>query len=319
MSDWALVGDVGGTNARFALVHPGSVELHHIKVLPCAEFDNLDGAVRAYLQQVGVTVQEACIAFACPVHGDEVKMTNNHWRFSKSSMQVSLGLQTLKCINDFTAMALGMPQVPDSDVIAVGSGESLHGRPRLVIGPGTGLGVSALVSNGNDWIPLAAEGGHVNWAPTSEWEIQLWLHFKKHFSRISAERLLSGAGLLLLYQGYCALRGLEERCATPADVTNGALQDGDELCLEVLNHFCGILGEVAGDAALTIGALGGVYICGGIVPRFPELFLGSPFRQQFEEKGRFKDYMKAIPVWLVNAEYPGLLGAAAGLANAAVH
>ncbi|MFP8965479.1 glucokinase [Pokkaliibacter sp. CJK22405] len=319
MTKWSLVGDVGGTNARFALVRDSEVALQYIEVLACKDFDNLDGAVAAYLSKQNVEVSEACIAFACPVHGAEIKMTNNHWSFDKETMQQRLGLKTFKCLNDFTAMALGMPLLAGNDLMLNGgNAKAAPDKPRLVIGPGTGLGVSALVWHSGQWLPLSTEGGHVNWAPVDEWEMSLWQWLREKHERISAERLLSGAGLLLLYQGYCALRGLPERCEKPADVTDRAIKERDELCLEVLSHFCRILGGVSGDAALTLGALGGVYICGGIVPRFPELFVQSGFRAQFEAKGRLSSYMKDIPVWLVRAEYPGLMGSAAGLFNDAV-
>lgn len=318
MAKYALVGDIGGTNARFALVQSGSTQLQQVRVLACADYSNLDSAVVAYLAQVGEQVEEACLAFACPVHADWIQMTNNHWCFSKAEMQSKLQLRTFKVLNDFTAMALGMPQVDASGLLQVGGGEGMAGRPRLVIGPGTGLGVSALVPSALGWIPLAAEGGHVSWPITSEWELQLWQHLKSLHSRISAERLLSGAGLLLLYQAYAVLRQQPCHLDSPAKVTEAALAATDPLAVEVLEHFCRVLGEVAGNAALTIGTLGGVYICGGIVPRFPEFFAKSGFRQAFEAKGRMQSYMEAMPVWLVNAEYPGLLGAAAGLANQAV-
>lgn len=311
-----LVGDIGGTNARFALVEPGSDQLQSIAVLPCADFDNLDGAVNAYLEQVGVVdVRRACMAFACPVHGETIRMTNNPWVFRKTEMREALGLDLFKTVNDFTAMALGVPHVSAEHLHAVGGGESDQRRARLVIGPGTGLGVSGLVPTRYNWVPLATEGGHVDFAPTDDLEMAVQQALRIRFGRVSVERILSGQGLLNLYQALAEIRQAPVRLQSPEAVSKAALDQLDPLAREALKLFCEILGRVAGNAALTLGSLGGVYLCGGIIPRFLDYFRDSPFRAAFEEKGRMKPLMESIPVFVVTEPYTGLLGAAEALNN----
>ncbi len=318
MSEYALVGDIGGTNARLALVKPGSVELEHIRTLACADYENLDAACKDYLAEAGVRVKRACLAFACPVQGEQIRMTNNHWAFSRSAVQQTLELDQLRLLNDFTAMALGMLHVKPEELVAIGGGRSLEGSARLVIGPGTGLGVSALVPAGADWVPLSTEGGHVSFAPTDELEVAVWRSLKEQFGRVSVERILCGQGLVNLYRAIAQYRSLPAPLSVPAEITAAGL-GGDELAEETLARFCRILGEQAGDAVLTIGGRGGVYLCGGILPRMRDFLLSSAFREGFEAKGRFVRYMGEVPVWLCTAEYPGLLGAAAGLENPLVN
>ncbi len=319
---YALVGDIGGTNARFALVEPGSTELQHIAVLPCQDYPNLDGAVVDYLERRQVsTVRQASIAFACPVHQDRIKMTNNHWEFSRTEMQEKLGLSLFKCINDFTGMALGVPHISPDQLIQVGGcvDESTDlARARLVIGPGTGLGVSGLIRTSGNWVPLSTEGGHVSFAPTDLTEMEVLKLLMQRFQRVSVERILCGEGLVNLYQSLAQISGQEPEFSQPADITQAALEGKDIPAEQSLQMFCRIFGQVAGDAVLTIGALGGVYVCGGIIPRFAEYFKASGFREAFENKGRMRRYMASIPVFVVLEPYTGLLGAAEALTNTEV-
>lgn len=313
---YALVGDIGGTNARFALVRPGSTELEQVLVLPCNDYPNLDGAVADYLERVGVaSISEACMAFACPVHGERIRMTNNHWSFDRHDMQRRLGLTTFKIINDFTAMALGVPHVGAERLVKVGGGDGDAARPRLVIGPGTGLGVSGLVRTKAAWVALSTEGGHVDFAPGDDVEIGVLRILRERFGRVSAERILCGQGLVNLYQALAELESQTAQFTDPGDITRHALENDDALAREALTRFCEILGRVAGDAVLTLGALGGVYICGGIIPRFIDFFRETPFRAAFEHKGRMRGYMESVPVYVVTETYAGLLGAAEALTN----
>ena len=322
MSDYALVADVGGTNARFALVRPGDSELKlaHVHTLQCDDYDGLEDACRAYFSLAGINpdqVGRACMAFACPVDGEEIRFTNNHWRVRRSELVNSLGLTELKLLNDFTAMALGMLRIPDDECLPVGEGESSEGVARLVIGPGTGLGVSGLIpscTSGN-WIPLATEGGHVSFAPLDDIDGAVLNYLQRQFGRVSVERILCGQGLLNLYQALCHIRGEFAKYYSPAAVSDSALAGDDPIAVETLRRFCRILGSVAGDSALTLGARGGVYLCGGILPRIETFFRQSDFRKAFEDKGRFRSYMERIPVWLCTADNPGLIGAAAALDN----
>ncbi|MGP4842704.1 glucokinase [Marinobacter sp. 1Y8] len=320
-SSFSLVGDIGGTNARLALVREGEVRPEAIEVLPCGDYDNLDAAITAYLAKVGVaSVTDACLAVASPVpepndpHA-QVRMTNNHWRFGVQAIREAFGLCNFKIINDFTAMALGVPHVPGDHLVHVCGGAGKPTRPRLVIGPGTGLGVSGLIPIRDGWVPLITEGGHVDFSPTDETEIAVLRILKARFGRVSVERILCGQGLLNLYQAHAEIQGVAAPLDEPHKITTAAVDQADPLARQALRHFCEVLGRVAGDAVLTLGGLGGVYICGGIVPRFTEFFLESPFQTGFEDKGRMRPLMEATPVYIVTEQYTGLLGAGEALRN----
>ncbi|MCC4291881.1 glucokinase [Vreelandella aquamarina] len=314
----ALIGDIGGTNARLALVTPGEVTPHDILNLPCADYPGVIEAIQDYLARVGATGEnapkEACLAFACPVHAERVKMTNNHWDFMKSDVQQALNLSLFKVINDFTAQALGVPHVGEDNLVEVQPGEAQSHSTRLVIGPGTGLGVAGVFPGQHAWIPLPTEGGHVTFAPTDTTERALLDVFLQRHQRVSVERILCGQGLLELYQAHCTLEGQTPRCETPAEVTQAANQ-GDALATATLLRFLKILGDVCGDATLTMGARGGVYLCGGILPRLLDWLPKCELRASFVNKGRMGAYNADIPVWIVTHPWTGLLGAAEALHN----
>ncbi|SEO66462.1 glucokinase [Aquisalimonas asiatica] len=315
MARHALIGDVGGTNARFALVAPGAVQPEAIRALPCADFAGITDAVHAYLGDVDADQpHEACLAFACPVHDDAIRMTNNHWRFSRRAVQAELGLQRFKVINDFTAQALGVPHVAADQLVPIGGGEADPASARLVIGPGTGLGMAGVVPGRRNWIPLTTEGGHVAFAPTDAYETEVLRAFRSRYGRVSVERILCGQGLLELYRTHTQINGLTPDYTAPAEVTAGA-DAGDPVASAVVDRFLKILGDVCGDAALALGARGGVYLGGGIVPRLLDRLPGSGFRAAFTDKGRMSDYTAGIPTLVVTAEWTGLLGAAEALHN----
>lgn len=314
----ALIGDIGGTNARFALVTPGECAPRNIRTLPCADYPTLVDAAHAYLHAIGHAADqaphEACLAVACPVHGDKIRMTNNHWEFSRSTAQSQLGLGVFKIINDFTAQALGIPHVPVHELVAIGDGQACERSVRLVIGPGTGLGVAGVFPGLHAWIPLNTEGGHVTFAPTDAQEQALLPYFRSRYGRVSVERLLCGQGLLDLYHAHAGLAGTEAPYASPAEVTAAAGR-GEPIAAETICRFLKILGDVCGDAALGLGARGGVYLCGGVLPRLLDWLPASDFRTAFTNKGRMHAYTAAIPTWVVTAPWTGLLGAAEALRN----
>ena len=316
MSD-ALVGDIGGTNARFALWR--GQRLNSVRVLRTADHACPTDAVRAYLQAIGHEVADlgvVCLACAGPVSGDEFVFTNNHWRLSRRAFRDSLGLDELLLINDFSAMALGITQVPESELVTVCEGVGDPERVRLVIGPGTGLGVAGLLPReGGGWRVLPSEGGHACLPVGNPREAALWAQFNEQYGHVSAEAVLSGNGLLALYRASCRLDAVAPRLQTPAEIT-AAASGGDSQAMQVLEQFCIWLGRVAGDAVLTLGARGGVYLAGGMLPRFADFFLCSDFMQSFRDKGRMTRYFDGIPVRLVTAEYPGLLGAGVALQQA---
>jgi len=314
--EYSLVGDIGGTNARFALVEQGDVHPQAIEVLRCGDYDNIDSAVTDYLARVGVSeVSGACFAVASPVRDTQIRMTNNHWRFDTEEVREQFGWRAFKVINDFTAMALGVPHVPDNHLVSVCGGPGDARRPRLVIGPGTGLGVSGLVPLQHGWVPLMTEGGHVDFAPTDDTEMAVLRILKARFGRVSVERILCGQGLLNLYQAHAEIQGVAAPLDAPEKITAAAVENTDALARQTLRHFCEILGRVAGDGVLTLGSTGGVYLCGGILPRFLEFFLESPFQKGFEDKGRMRPLLEFTPVFVVTEPYTGLLGAAEALTN----
>lgn len=310
----ALVGDIGGTNARFALWREQRVE--SVRVLPTLDYARPEDAVHAYLRNIGLGVEAleaVCLACAGPVTGDEFRFTNNHWRISRQAFCKTFGLDELLLINDFAAMALGVTRLGAGELVSVCTGLSEPDLPRLVIGPGTGLGVATLLQvEGGGWRALPSEGGHACLSVGSVREATIWACLHERLGHVNAEAVLSGSGLLQLYQTCCALDGKVAELASPAAVTAAALA-GDAYAAAVLEQFCLWLGRITGDAVLTTGARGGVYIAGGIVPRFVEFFLSSGFRQGLRDKGCMSRYFDEVPVWLVTADYPGLEGAGVAL------
>ena len=321
-----LLADIGGTYARFTLeIGPG--EFTQMASLRCADHADFHAAVRAYL--AGLSWQDggpqqiahAAIAIANPVEGDRVRMTNYHWQFSIDEMRQRLGLDTLVVVNDFTALAMALPRLADVDVRQVGGGQAR--RPSVIglLGAGTGLGVSGLIPAGEGWIALGTEGGHVNFGPRDEREMDILKFAWKALDQdhVSYERLISGPGIELIYRALAHRHGTDTPPLQAPAITQRALEDGDALCLETLEVFCGLLGTAAANLAVTLGSLGGIYIGGGIVPRLGEYFDRSPFRARFEDKGRFRDYVSAIPTFVITAEHATFKGASAILENQLRH
>lgn len=312
----ALVGDIGGTNARFALWE--EQELHSVRVFPTADYTSPEHAIGVYLEDLGLKkgdIGAVCLAVAGPVSGDEFRFTNSHWRISRKAFCATLQVEHLLLVNDFTAMALGMTRLKPDEYQAVCEGEADLTRPAVVIGPGTGLGVGTLLKLNEHWLALPGEGGHVDLPVGSEREAQLRAHIAVDIGHVSAETILSGGGLLRLYQAVCAVDGLAAHCKSPAEVSKAALE-GDQAATATVEQFCRFLGRVAGNNVLTVGGRGGVYIVGGVIPRFLKLFLESGFAASFADKGCMSDYFTGIPVWVVTAEFSGLLGAGVALQQA---
>lgn len=308
-----LVADIGGTNARFAL-ETAPQQFDKIEVLPCNDYDTIVDATKEYLKRAGSPhIKHAAVAIANPVVGDWLQMTNHHWSFSIETTRQALQLETLLFINDFTAQALAITQTDAADLVQVGGGQVVENAPKAVIGPGTGLGVSGLIPSPTGYIPLAGEGGHNSFPPFDDTEVLVWQYAKKKHGHVSSERFLSGAGLTLIYEALAEREGIERQKLTPAEISERALSGTSPLCRLTLDIFCAMLGTVASNLALTLGARGGVYLCGGIIPRFIDYFKHSPFRSRFENKGRFDAYLAAIPVYVVLSQYPGITGAAVAL------
>jgi len=312
-----LLGDVGGTHARFAWQATAGAPLTDARVLNSAEFPTLQDAIRYYLAALGRgTPRAAAIAMANPVTGDQVRMTNHHWSFSQAAVQAEFGFSTLRVLNDFTALALALPDLPAHELRQVGGGTAQAQAAMGLVGAGTGLGVSGLLPDGSGgWVPLAGEGGHVTLPATTPRERLVMDGLIRRYGHASAERVVCGQGLLDTCLLLCEADGVAMGAvAGAADVSDAALNAGHPQALEALNMFCAMLGSVAGNLALTLGARGGVYVGGGIVPRLGAWFDGSPFRERFEAKGRFRPYLSELPVWVITAsQSPALRGAARAL------
>ena len=310
-----LLGDIGATNARFALLFPGHAAPTELTVLPCRDHATLLVAIRSYLALHPQVAPRACaIGIATAVLDDQVTMTNHPWSFSIRELQAALALERLVVINDFTALALALPLLEPNDLRAVGRGQARRGAPVAVLGPGSGLGVSGLIAHGAAMVPLVGEGGHVTLAAANDAEEAVIAKLRQRFGHASAERALSGPGLVNLYLACCEIAGHTPRNLQPDQVTQLALNGEDPMCLRAVDMFFALLGGAAGNLALTLGALGGVYIGGGIVPRLRSLLEPSQFRARFEAKGRYAAYLSQIPTWVIAAAFPpALLGAARAL------
>lgn len=303
-----LIADIGGTNARLALVIDG--ELSEQRQYRCDDYRDVAALIDAYVATLRMRPVEAAFAIAAPLVNDVVTMTNRPWRFSIHALREQLQLQRLIVLNDFTALAMSLRHLPTHELEQIGGAQPMLNQPIALLGPGTGLGVSGLIPSGERWTPLQGEGGHVTLAASDEREAAVLAQLRKQFPHVSAERVISGAGLALLYETLCALDSVDAAMLEPAQVTVRALQGDDRHCLEAVNMFCAILGTVASDLALTLGALGGVYIGGGIAPKLGKLFATSPFRRRFEAKGRYAAYLAPIPVYVIRGDTPALLGLA---------
>jgi glucokinase len=313
-----LLADIGGTNARFALEQaPGRIDT--IRVLPTGSYPTLADATVAYLKDAGhPPVRHAVIAIANPVQGDAIHMTNHHWTFSIEAARRQLQLDTLLVVNDFTALAMTLPSLGPAERVQAGGGTACAGGVIGLVGAGTGLGVGGLVPADGGWTALNSEGGHASFAPADARELDVLQYAWTKYPHVSAERLVSGPGIELIYEALIACGRYPKPVPSMPDaaaIGREALQGNDPLCREVIDCFCAMLGTVASNVALTLGASGGMYIGGGIVPRLGECFLRSPFRARFESKGRFSDYLSRIPTYVITAPYPAFAGAAAILAS----
>jgi glucokinase len=311
-----LVGDIGGTNARFGLVAPGGALLH-THTYAGDDYATIDEAIGAFLASRGdlPMPRAGALAIAAAITDDTISMTNHPWHFSLRELRDRLGFERLIAINDFTAVALAVPLLGEADRVAIGGGAPHPGQPIAVIGPGSGLGASGLVPIGSDWTALSGEGGHATMAPATARESAVLDQMRARFDHVSAERCISGPGLVNLYNSLAALDGVPAAPYTPAQITDPAIGAQDRLCREATAMFCAMLGTVAGNLALTLGAQGGVYIAGGIVPKLGARFAESEFRERFEAKGRMRPYLAAIPTYVITHRLPAFLGCTAALAK----
>lgn len=333
-----LLGDVGGTNARLALQLAAGSDPDHVRFLPTADFSGPRAAIEQYLRDLkkepGLSAADlqprwACLGVACPLQGDVVSMTNQSWTFSQRELKDALGLDRLLCLNDFTALAWSLPALKPEDLKQLGGREPVPGRAKALLGAGTGLGVSGLLpvrsAQGQvaGWVPLEGEGGHVTLSARDVREADVIAVLRERWDHVSAERVLSGMGLEAVYAALVMLsrRGggspSGERSApemlSAKDIAARGVSGECPVAAEAVDLFCAFLGTVAGNLALTLGSLGGVYVGGGIVPKLGAHFHQSRFRDRFEDKGRYRDYLGPIPVYVIHDGQAALRGAAAAL------
>ena len=305
-----LLADIGATHARFALQTAPGV-FRSVRVLKCDDFEGIVPLLRFYLaDHAGETLNHAALAVANPINGDQVRMTNRDWEFSTDAVRRELGLHTLLIVNDFTALAMALPGLKPDDLMQVGPGTPAANAVIGVLGPGTGLGVSGVIPTVDGFVTLGSEGGHVNFAPADEREFAILQYAWKEWPHVSNERLISGPGMEIIYRALAQRNGLQADPLGAPEIISGALEQHDALCLEVLECFCGMLGGAAANLAVTLGAFGGVFIGGGIVPRMGEWFASSPFRARFEAKGRFSNYLADIPTYVITTPNPAFHGVA---------
>jgi glucokinase len=313
-----LVADIGGTHARFALAYPGAAKPDEPAVLMTALYPSLEAALETFIDQAGYPeLGGTAICAAGPIQGDgadrQIIMTNSPWVVSCAGIAAATGCASPVLVNDFTAAAVSLPFLMPDDVVQIGGGSPDRSAPIGVLGPGTGLGVSGLVPDGrNGFIPLSGEGGHVSLAPGNEREISLLFQLMQMHGHVSAERVLCGPGMEDLFAALGALAGSPETGKpTAADIARMAADGTSPLARETIEVFTGLLGSVAGDLALTLGARGGIYLAGGILPRWGDLLNHRLLRYRFEAKGRFKAYLAEIPIYLITAKDIALIGLAA--------
>lgn len=312
-----LIGDIGGTNARFALVEADG-SIHSILPLTCGHYQTLADACEDYLARIPHKgkPRHGALAVASPILGDEIKLTNLHWTFSIEATRARLGLDKLEVVNDFVAAALAVPHLPVEGVVKVGQGEAVAGAPIWALGPGTGLGAAALVWTGLHWMPLSSEGGHMTIAAADDREAEILSVLRRKLGHVSAERVVSGPGLVNLYSAIAQLAGKDvEPGLLPADVSERGLNRSCPISVETLDVFASMLGTAASDLAIMLNARGGLYIAGGVVPRLMPWFVNSGFRTRFEQKGRFSDFLAGVPTYVIMQPLPALTGLAALVAE----
>lgn len=315
----ALLADIGGTNARFALASSDTslpaLLPDSVQVFSVADFPSLADAARHYLDLIKAAPSQGVFAVAGRVDGDEARITNHPWVISAERTRIALGLTQLRLVNDFAAQAMAVSLLHPADVVAIGgvrwNGWNDRGdRTYAIIGAGTGLGVGALLRRDGRYYPLQTEGGHVSFAPGTPEEIEVLQRLSGEFGRVSNERLLSGSGLVNLHRALSQIAGEDPGPLQPQDITAMA-REGDARCLRAIDVFCAVFGAAAGDLVLTLGAWDGVFLPGGLVPKLMPWLAHSGFRQRFEHKGRFSPTMARVPTLAVTHAQPGLLGAAA--------
>lgn len=305
-----LIGDIGGTNARFAIVASADAEAGEPRIVQTASYATIDDAILAVLEGSPVRPRSAVLAVAGPVEGEEIALTNCPWVVRPRQMFSTLGLVDILVLNDFEAQALAVVALGDEHMEKIGGGEPEQGAARVVLGPGTGLGVAGLIHALGRWIPVPGEGGHMDIGPRSERDFEVFPHIEKLDGRISGEQILCGRGLVNTYRAVALADGKTPVLTQPAQVTAAALDGSDPIAVEALDLFVTCLGRTAGDLALVFKSKGGVFLTGGIAQKIVPALKTGNFREAFEDKAPHQELMASMPVYVIT--HP--LGALAGLA-----
>ncbi len=307
-----LIGDIGGTNARFAVLPDREAETQFFPAVATADFANVETAIDAsVLSQTSLRPRSAVIAMAGPVTGDSVPLTNADWVLRPTEMIAGIGLQDVILLNDFEALAMALTALDDSDLTLTGGDPGSAAGAKVVLGPGTGLGVGGLVEAGGIVAPIPGEGGHVALGPDEADEFPIWRNIEPEHGRISAEALLCGRGLVRLYRAVALTEGTAATFSEPAEITQAALAGSDPVAVRTVSLWSRLLGRVAGDMALIFMARGGAYLGGGISPRILPFLTGGEFRRAFEAKAPHEAVMAAIPSWVITRKSAALPGLAA--------
>jgi len=294
-----LLADIGGTNARFALLSGGIVgTIAHLAV---SDYDSFREALDKYLGNLpeAGTISAAILAVSGPVQNGRCALTNNSWVVDAADLRNAYGFSAVRLVNDFEAVAWSLPHLSRDGLLQVGGGQPVAGAPLAALGPGTGLGIAFSIPCATGHLVLPSEGGHSAMAGTSSREDAVIAHLRRQFGHVSAERVLSGNGLENLYETLAALDHVTLPRRSAAEITRAGIEGTCPTSRAAVDMFCAMLGTVAGNLALTLGARGGVFVGGGILRQTPEYFASSPFRARFEDAGRFSKYLKPIPAYLI--------------------
>ncbi|MBX3596665.1 MAG: glucokinase [Rhizobiaceae bacterium] len=313
-----LIGDIGGTNARFAIVPDATGPVLEFPIVQTKDFETIDAAIAGtVLRTSPVKPRSAILALAGPVDGDEVKLTNCPWVVRPRTMIAGLGFRDVVLLNDFEAQALAVIALGSQHLEKIGGGEVEKDAPRVVLGPGTGLGVAGLIHSAGKWIPVPGEGGHMDLGPRSARDFEVFPHIEKLDGRISGEQILCGRGLVNLYRAVAAADGIEARYSLPSEITNAGLAKSDPAAQEALSLFVTYLGRTAGDVALVFKSQGGVYLSGGIAQKIIPALKDGAFREAFDDKAPHRSWMSEIPIYVMTHPLAALEGLAAYARNQA--
>ncbi len=314
MTDVSLVGDIGGTNSRFGLIEQGSLKVRDIEALKNDNFSSLEAAITAYLRNRGVqSLAGAAIAVAAPVDRETITLTNRDWTFSAESLRLAANAGKLRLLNDYEALALSLPHLGVEDVVLVGGQPNTERAVKIVLGPGTGLGMAALapLRNGTGWMPISCEPGHITLPIETQEEFDWREKMRQPGEDFTSEDAITGGGLYLMYRTLNPSGKLK----TPEDVIKAALAGSDADAVKTVGQFIIWLARVSGDAAMVLQARGGVYLAGGIAPSITGLLSAGPFRSIFERKGKLSFVMKPIPVYVIVDKFPAFKGCGAALSE----